>query len=97
VLFRSHPQAIVVDLLEERLELVRRLFAIRAEALGVVLRAVNPGATALNALVTLVTGGRMADDVIVAVGSRQAIETAQRCAGLPRPGRWFSSPAPGRS
>jgi threonine dehydrogenase-like Zn-dependent dehydrogenase len=93
-----HPQAIVVvDLLEERLELVRRLFTIRAEALGVVLRAVNPGATALNALVTLVTGGRMADDVIVAVGSRQAIETAQRCAGLPRPGRWFSSPTPGRS
>jgi L-sorbose 1-phosphate reductase len=77
-----HPQAIVVtDLIEERLELVRQLFTIRAEALGVALHAVNPATTDLQVLVNQMTEGRGADDVIVAVGSRQAIETAQRYTG----------------
>jgi len=77
-----HPQVIVVvDLIEERLGLVRQLFAHRAEALGVALHAVNPTATELRPLVDELTADRGADDVIVAVGSRQAIETAQRYTG----------------
>ena len=77
-----HPQAIViVDLIEERLGLVRQLFTIRAETLGVALHALNPSTTDLQVLVNQVTGGRGADDVIVAVGSRQAIEIAQRYTG----------------
>jgi threonine dehydrogenase-like Zn-dependent dehydrogenase len=77
-----HPRAIiVVDLIEERLGLVRQLFMRRAQTLGVALHAVTPAATDIQALVNQVAGGRGADDVIVAVGSRQAIETAQRYTG----------------
>lgn len=76
------PGAIVAaDLIEERRELVRALFAARAQELDVALHVVNPAAHDLQALVYELTGGRGADDVIVAVGSRQAIETAQRFTG----------------
>lgn len=76
------PRAVLVaDLLEERLELVRRLFAGRAEALAVALHTANPAADDIQELLNRVSGGQGADDVIVAVGSRAAIEMAQRFAG----------------
>ncbi|MGQ9584625.1 MAG: zinc-binding dehydrogenase [Anaerolineae bacterium] len=76
------PKAIVAtDLLEERLALVRHLFAARAQALGIELIAVNPSATDLQTLLGELTGNRGADDVIVAVGSARAIEAAQRYVG----------------
>jgi threonine dehydrogenase-like Zn-dependent dehydrogenase len=77
-----HPKVIiVVDLIEERLGLVRKLFTKRAETLGLALYAANPATTDPQVLVNQVTRGQGADDVIVAVGSRQAIETAQRYTG----------------
>ena len=77
-----HPRAIVAaDLISERLEQVKSLFAPRAEKLGIALYAVNPGATDVKGLVDELTDHRGADDVIVAVGSKRAIETAQHYAG----------------
>jgi threonine dehydrogenase-like Zn-dependent dehydrogenase len=76
------PRAIVsTDLIGQRLELTRQLFAERAEALGVALHTVNPTVSNLQALLGELTGSRGADDVIVAVGSQQAIETAQHYTG----------------
>jgi threonine dehydrogenase-like Zn-dependent dehydrogenase len=76
------PRAIVVtDVIDERLGLVKTLFATRARALGVALCAVNPAAGDLQAMLDDLTGNRGADDVIVAVGSRPAIEAAQRYTG----------------
>ncbi len=76
------PRAIVAtDLIEERLELVRQLLGARAQALGIALHTVNPAVTDLQRLLAELTDDRGADDVIVAVGSRQAIETAQHYAG----------------
>jgi len=79
----SHqPHAIAVaDLVEARLELVKTLFGSRAAKLGVELRAVNPATTDLHKIVNELTNYRGADDVIVAVGSRQAIEDAQSLVG----------------
>ena len=74
----ARPRAIVVaDLLEERLELVRTLFAGRAAAAGIELRTVNTKSADLASCIADATGGAGADDVIVAAGSRPAIETAQ--------------------
>lgn len=76
------PRAIIAaDFLQERLGLVETLLAARAESLGVELYAVNPATTDLLALLNDLTAGLGADDVIVAVGSRRAIETAQRYTG----------------
>lgn len=76
------PRAIIaVDLIKERLELVRQLFAEPAEALGVALHTVDPAEANIQALLDELTGSRGADDVIVAVGSRQAIDTAQHHTG----------------
>ena len=76
------PRAIVAaDLIEKRLELTRHLMTTRAQALGVALHVVDPAATDLQKLLVDLTDGRGADDVIVAVGSRQAIETAQHYGG----------------
>jgi threonine dehydrogenase-like Zn-dependent dehydrogenase len=72
------PRAIVVaDLLEERLELVRALFAGRAAAAGIDLRTVNAMSANLVSCIGSTTNGAGADDVIVAAGSRGAIESAQ--------------------
>jgi L-iditol 2-dehydrogenase len=72
------PRAIVAtDLMESRLELVRQLFAARAEGLGVDLYAVSPRDVDVQELVGRLTEHRGADDVIVAVGSAKAIEIAQ--------------------
>jgi L-iditol 2-dehydrogenase len=76
------PRAIVAaDLVEGRLEIVRSLFGARAKKAGINLQVVNPGATDLNRLVNELTNYRGADDVIVAVGSKKAIESAQSLVG----------------
>jgi len=76
------PRTIVAaDLLEARLELVRTLLGPRAGQAGVDLRVVNPGTTDLNRFVNELTNYCGADDVIVAVGSRKAIESAQSLVG----------------
>jgi L-iditol 2-dehydrogenase len=72
------PRAIVVaDLLEERLKLVRTLFAGRAAAAGIDFRTVNAASANLVSCIGSTTNGAGADDVIVAAGSRGAIESAQ--------------------
>jgi threonine dehydrogenase-like Zn-dependent dehydrogenase len=76
------PRALVAsDLIDSRLETVRRLFGPRAEKLGIALHAVNPGQTDVEGLVNELTDFRGADDVIVAVGSAKAIEMAQHHVG----------------
>jgi threonine dehydrogenase-like Zn-dependent dehydrogenase len=76
------PRAIVAaDLIGDRLELVRKLFAERAAALGVALHTVNPTEIDIHTLLDKLTAGSGADDVIVAVGSGRAIETAQNYTG----------------
>jgi threonine dehydrogenase-like Zn-dependent dehydrogenase len=72
---------LVADLIEERLELVRQLFAARAEAVGVALHTVNPTVSDIDTSLDELTARSGADDVIVAVGSGRAIETAQHYAG----------------
>jgi threonine dehydrogenase-like Zn-dependent dehydrogenase len=72
------PRAIVVaDLVESRLEVVRRLFAPRAAELGINLRTLNPTKEDLREAVNGLTNYAGADDVIVAVGARQVIADAQ--------------------
>jgi L-iditol 2-dehydrogenase len=72
------PRAIVVaDPIASRLEAVRSLFASRARACAVELHTVVPASRDLSDLVNELTRDVGADDVIVAVGSRQAIESSQ--------------------
>ncbi len=76
------PRALVVtDLIEARLEKVRSLFGARAEKLGIALHARSTRDNDIKALVADLTERRGADDVIVAVGSGKAIETAQQFCG----------------
>ncbi len=76
------PRAIVVaNRGTERLRLTEQLFANRALQAGVELRTVSPRKEDLAAVVYSMTAGRGADDVIVAVGSREAIESAQALCG----------------
>jgi len=76
------PRAIAVaDLLEARLELVKTLLGPRASKAGSDLRVVNPAVTDLNKFVNQLTNYAGADDVIVAVGSKKAIESAQSLVG----------------
>jgi threonine dehydrogenase-like Zn-dependent dehydrogenase len=72
---------ICIDLIQERLDIVTRLFAPRAEKLRVALHVVNAGQTDVKGLINQVTEYKGADDVIVAVGSAKAIETAQSYVG----------------
>jgi threonine dehydrogenase-like Zn-dependent dehydrogenase len=75
------PRAVVVsDLIQSRLDRVRTLFADRAAGLGVHLLTIDPAKADLKRLVFELSGLRGADDVIVAVGSRRAIEDAQALA-----------------
>jgi len=68
------PRAILcADLIEERLELVRRLFAARAEQAGILLRTVNAGHEEVRDVISALTDHQGADDVIIAVGSAGAI------------------------
>jgi len=76
------PRAIVAaDLVESRLEVVKALFGPRAEALGISLRTLNPTREGLPQVVSELTQYAGADDVIVAVGSRQVIADAQSLVG----------------
>ncbi len=70
-----HPRMIIVaDFLEERLDLVTRLFGPRARKLGIGLITINPGKADLKALIDEQSEYHGADDVIIAVGARSAIE-----------------------
>ena len=72
------PRAIVVaDLVDSRLEVVRRLFAPRAAELNIALRTLNPRSENLKEAVDGLTNYSGADDVIVAVGARPVIADAQ--------------------
>jgi len=76
------PRAIIVsDFLEERLERTRVLFADRADRLGIKLVINNPARQHLSELTASLTASAGADDVIVAVGSREAIAAAQELVG----------------
>jgi len=75
--FGYRPSAIVVtDLDDERLDLVRALFQQRAAQLGIALVACR--AAEVANVVAALSEQRGADDVIVAVGSHSAIETAHQ-------------------
>jgi len=77
----SGPRAVVVtDFIASRLERVRRLFAAKAARLRVELHTLD-GREDVQSFLDALTNYGGADDVIVAVGSRQAIETAQGYAG----------------
>jgi len=76
------PRAIVVaDFLEARLQLVQKLFEARAAKGGIALRTVHVASTPVEKVVEELTNHRGADDVIVAVGSKKAIEAAQNVVG----------------
>jgi threonine dehydrogenase-like Zn-dependent dehydrogenase len=76
------PRAIVVaDFLEARLQVVRKLFAARAAKAGVALPVVHAPSTPVEKVVDELTNHLGADDVIVAVGSKKAIEGAQNLVG----------------
>jgi len=80
--FSYRPRAIIVsDLIDSRLERVRTLFGQRAEKTGIALNAVNPSQTDPGQLINEITDYHGADDVIVAVGSRKAIEASQAYCG----------------
>ena len=71
------PRLVVVaDFIEERLDLVKQLFSARASRLGVGLVTFNPAKADLKAFVNEQSGYHGADDVIIAVGARKAIEDA---------------------
>lgn len=72
-----HPRLVIVaDFIEERLELVQHLFAARAKQLGVGMVTFNPGKADLKTFIDDQSEYRGADDVIIAVGARSAIEGA---------------------
>jgi threonine dehydrogenase-like Zn-dependent dehydrogenase len=76
------PRVIIcADFIPERLQLIEKLFAARAQGAGVALICVNPREKNLAELVAELTGHLGADDVIVAVGSKPAIESAQTLCG----------------
>jgi len=76
------PRAIVVaDLIEPRLAIVQSLFGPRALRDGIVLQVINSRTNDLQKVVDELTRYAGADDVIVAVGSPEAIEKAQRLVG----------------
>ena len=80
--FAYRPRAIVVaDFLEARLQVVRKLFAVRAAKAGVELHTVHAASTPVDKVVDELTNHFGADDVIVAVGSKKAIEGAQNLVG----------------
>jgi L-iditol 2-dehydrogenase len=73
----KHPRLVVVaDFIEERLDLVKQLFEARAKRLKVGLQTFNPAKADLRAFVNEQSDYHGADDVIIAVGARKAIEDA---------------------
>ena len=80
--FSYAPRAIVVaDFAEDRLALVNKLFGARAAKSGVQLRTVSVGSEQLDKVIGEMTAWHGADDVIIAVGSKKAIESAQSLVG----------------
>ena len=80
--FSYSPRAIIVsDFIDSRLDLVKTLFGKRAEQTGIALYAVSPAQTDLDQLINDITDYHGADDVIVAVGSRRAVESSQGYCG----------------
>jgi len=78
--FAYRPDAIVVaDPIPERLARVTSLFEERSGRLGISLRTVP--VSAVGEAVDALSGGRGADDVIIAVASPEAIETGLRLVG----------------
>ncbi len=76
------PRAIVVsECVPARCRQVEELFGRRASAAGIILRIVDPMTESLAATLDELTGNAGADDVIVAVGAKQAIEPAQQLTG----------------
>jgi L-iditol 2-dehydrogenase len=82
IAFSYGPRAIVVaDFAAERLDLVKSLFGVRAAKLGIELRTVNVGSERINEVIGTMSDWQGADDVIIAVGSKKAIESAQDLVG----------------
>jgi threonine dehydrogenase-like Zn-dependent dehydrogenase len=76
------PRAIMAaDLVESRLGVVKTLFGPRAAALGIALRTLNPARDNLKQVVSELTEYAGADDVVVAVGARQAMADGQSLLG----------------
>ena len=77
-----HPRLVIVaDFIDERLELVQRLFGTRAGQQGVDLITFNPGKADLKAFISEKSDYHGADDVVIAVGARAAIEGAMSYIG----------------
>ena len=82
IAFSYGPRAIVVaDFANDRLDLVNNLFGARAANLGIKLRTVNVGSEKINEVIGEMSDWHGADDVIIAVGSKKAIESAQDLVG----------------
>jgi L-iditol 2-dehydrogenase len=82
IAFSYGPRAIVVaDFADERLDLVNKLFGARAASLGIELRTVSVGSEKIADVIGKMSEWHGADDVIVAVGSKKAIESAQDLVG----------------
>lgn len=72
-----HPRMVIVaDFIEERLERASKLFSSRSKKLGIDLILINSSSTDLKKFVLEQTFQHGADDVIIAVGSKKAIEGA---------------------
>ena len=72
-----YPEKIIVaDFIEHRLALVRSKFKDRADKNGISLLTINPKDDDLKEFVFSQSDHRGADDVIIAVGAKQAIESA---------------------
>jgi threonine dehydrogenase-like Zn-dependent dehydrogenase len=80
--FTYSPRVIVVsDLIKNRLACVENLFRGRAQKIGIHLRLVQTGQEDITQVVSDLTDGLGADDVIVAVGSPKAITSAEPLVG----------------
>ncbi|MBM3707582.1 MAG: hypothetical protein FJW69_04445 [Actinobacteria bacterium] len=78
---RYKPRILIVnDLLEERLELVNKILKPKAEKRGIKLITVTPDK--MYNLLTEVSDGKMADDIIIAVGVKQVQQEAFRWLGF---------------
>ncbi len=76
------PRIIIVsDHHDERLALVEKLFKARADRAGIQLRLVQSYREDLSAVVSELTHGLGAEDVVVAVGSEEAIHAGQALVG----------------
>jgi threonine dehydrogenase-like Zn-dependent dehydrogenase len=77
------PRAVIVaDFIDERLERTQALFGARAKQLGIALFTINPSKADVKEFVGEQTEHHGADDAIIAVGSRQAIESAGDYLGI---------------